>query len=57
MFWSLLIFIIGFVFFESVLDISGVDYGIVGRAALPALLIIIGVTLLARSWQRGRGRA
>lgn len=54
MFWALMIFFIGFVFFESILNISGIDYGIVGRAALPALLIVIGVTLLARSWQRSR---
>jgi hypothetical protein len=54
MFWAVMIFFIGFVFFESILNISGIDYGIVGRAALPALLIVIGVTLLARSWQRSR---
>jgi len=54
LFWSLMIFIIGFVLFESVLNVSGIDYGLVGKAALPALLIIIGVTLLARSFQRGR---
>jgi hypothetical protein len=54
MFWSLLIFLIGFVFFESVLNISGHDYGKLGQAALPLLLIIIGVTLLARNFQRGR---
>jgi hypothetical protein len=54
MFWGLLIFMIGFVLFESILNVSGIDYGIVGRAALPALLIVIGVTLLARSFQRGR---
>jgi hypothetical protein len=54
MFWGLMIFMIGFVLFESILNVSGVDYGVVGRAALPALLIIIGVTLLARSFQRGR---
>jgi hypothetical protein len=54
MFWSLMIFLIGFVLFETVLNVSGIDYGIVGKAALPALLIIIGVTLLARSVQRGR---
>jgi hypothetical protein len=52
--WWLMIFIIGFVLFESVLNVSGIDYGLVGKAALPALLIIIGVTLLARSFQRGR---
>src|SRR5579859_2072721 len=54
LFWSLMIFMIGFVLFESVLNVSGIDYGIVGKAALPALLIVIGVTLLARSFQRGR---
>jgi hypothetical protein len=54
MFWGLMIFMIGFVLFESILNVSGIDYGVVGRAALPALLIIIGVTLLARSFQRGR---
>jgi len=54
MFWSLMIFLIGFVLFESILGVSGIDYGVVGRAALPVLLIIIGVTLLARSYQRGR---
>ncbi len=54
MFIGLLIFIIGFVFFESILGISGRDYGIVGKAALPVLLIIIGVILLVRSIQRAR---
>jgi hypothetical protein len=54
MFLGLLIFMIGFVFFESILNISGIDYGVLGRAALPALLIVIGVTLLARSIQRSR---
>jgi len=54
MFWALMIFLIGFVLFESILNVSGIDYGIVGRAALPVLLIVIGVTLLARSWQRSR---
>jgi hypothetical protein len=54
MFWSALLFMIGFVVFESILDVSGIDYGVFGRAALPALLIVIGVTLLARSFRRGR---
>ena len=53
-FWAALIFMIGFVFFESILDVSGVDYGVFGRAALPALLIVIGVTLLARSYRSNR---
>lgn len=54
MFVGVLIFIIGFVFFESILGISGRDYGIVGKAALPLLLIIIGLILLVRSIQRAR---
>jgi hypothetical protein len=49
-----LIFMIGFVFFESILGISGMDYGIFGKAALPALLIVIGIILLVRSIQRSR---
>jgi hypothetical protein len=53
-FISLMIFMIGFVFFESILGISGVDYGIFGKGALPALLIVIGVILLVRSIQRSR---
>jgi hypothetical protein len=52
MYWAVLIFLIGFVFFESILNISGHDYGRLGQAALPALLIIIGVTLLVRNFQR-----
>src|SRR5437773_6984437 len=51
---GLTLLIIGFVIFESIFNISGQDFGIVSRAALPVLLIIIGVTLLARSVQRGR---
>ena len=54
MFWALLLFMIGFVVFESIFNISGQDFGVVSRAALPVLLIIIGVTLLLRSMQRGR---
>lgn len=50
-----MIFLIGFVLFESILGISGRDYfGAVGRGALPGLLIIVGVILLARSIQQGR---
>jgi hypothetical protein len=45
---------IGFVFFESILGISATDYGIFGKAALPALLIVIGIILLVRSIQRSR---
>src|SRR5438132_9821000 len=56
-FWAVLIFMIGFVFFESILNVSGVNYGIVGRAALPALLIVIGVMLLVRNFRRQRAVA
>ena len=54
-FIGLMIFLIGFVLFESILGISGRDYfGPVGKAALPALLILVGVILLVRSVQRSR---
>ena len=49
-----MIFIIGFVLFESILGISGDRYGPVGKGALPALLIVIGIILLVRSVQRNR---
>jgi hypothetical protein len=54
MFIGAMIFMIGFVFFESILGISGMDYGIFGKAALPGLLIVIGIILLVRSLQRSR---
>jgi hypothetical protein len=55
MFIGVMIFLIGFVLFESILGISGRDYfGPVGKAALPALLIIVGIILLVRSVQRSR---
>jgi len=55
MFISLMIFLIGFVLFESILGVSGRDaFGPVGKAALPALLIVVGVILLVRSVQRTR---
>jgi hypothetical protein len=55
LFVSLMIFLIGFVVFESILGISGRDYfGDAGKAALPALLIIVGVILLVRSIQASR---
>ena len=57
MFVALLIFMIGFVLFESILGISGQDYGVFGKAALPALLIVIGLILLVRSIQRSRAKA
>ncbi|MEP6752852.1 MAG: hypothetical protein ABI959_08920 [Candidatus Dormiibacterota bacterium] len=49
-----LIFIVGFVFFESILDISGINDEPVVKAALPALFIIIGILLLARSISNSR---
>jgi hypothetical protein len=51
-----LIFMIGFVLFESILGISGTEYGVFGKAALPALLIVIGLILLVRSIQRSRNK-
>jgi hypothetical protein len=56
MFVALLIFMIGFVLFESILGISGLDYGVFGKAALPGLLIVIGLILLVRSIQRSRAK-
>jgi hypothetical protein len=54
MFVAALIFMIGFVFFESILDISGMSDEPVVKAALPALFIVIGILLLARSVQNRR---
>ena len=55
MFIGLMIFLIGFVVFESILGVSGRDYfGPVGKGALPGLLIIVGIILLVRSVQRSR---
>src|SRR5256885_13049887 len=55
LFISLMIFLIGVVLFESILGISGRDhFRPVGKAALPVLLILVGVILLVRSVQRGR---
>ena len=52
---GLMIFLIGFVLFESILGISGRDaFGPIGKAALPLLLIIVGVILFVRSVQRSR---
>ncbi len=52
---SAMMFLIGFVLFESILGISGRDtFGLVGKAALPALLIIVGIILFVRSVQRSR---
>jgi len=54
MFIALLIFLIGFVFFESILNLNGMNDLPVVRAALPALFIIIGILLLGRSIRNSR---
>jgi hypothetical protein len=55
LFVGFMIFLIGFVLFESILGISGRDaFGPAGKAALPVLLIIVGAVLLVRSVQRSR---
>jgi hypothetical protein len=53
-FIAFLIFMIGFVFFESILHLTPTDYGLFGKVALPGLLVVIGVVLLVRSIQRSR---
>ncbi|MFI5281699.1 MAG: hypothetical protein ACHQ0J_01045 [Candidatus Dormibacterales bacterium] len=54
MFIGLILFIVGFVFFESIIGVSGRDYGVFGKAALPLLLIVFGIILLVRSTRRAR---
>lgn len=54
MFIAVLIFMVGFVFFESILNISGINDQPVVKAALPALFIVIGILLLARSISNSR---
>ncbi|HEY2596877.1 MAG TPA: hypothetical protein VGJ79_00165 [Candidatus Dormibacteraeota bacterium] len=54
MFIAALIFMVGFVFFESILNISNINDQPVVRAALPALFIVIGLLLLARSISNSR---
>lgn len=55
LFVGVMIFLIGFVLFESILGVSGRDtFGPFGKAALPLLLILVGVILLVRSVQRSR---
>jgi hypothetical protein len=53
-FVAAVIFMVGFVFFESILNISGINDLPVVRAALPALFIVIGILLLGRSIQNSR---
>ena len=45
---------VGFVFFESILNISGINDQPVVKAALPALFRVIGILLLARSIANSR---
>ena len=54
MFVAFLIFMIGFVFFESILNLSGMNDTPIVKAALPALFIVIGILLLARSIRNSR---
>lgn len=54
MFIAALIFMVGFVFFESMLHMTGTDYGVFGKVAAPALLVVIGVALLVWSIQRSK---
>jgi hypothetical protein len=54
MFVAALIFMIAFVIFGTIFKISEVDYGWFGKAALPVLLIVVGIVLLVRSIQRSR---
>jgi hypothetical protein len=54
MFIALLIFMVGFVLFESILNISDIGEQPVVKGALPALLILIGALLLGRSIQNSR---
>ena len=54
MFVAAIIFMIGFVIFATIFRISDTDYGWFGKAALPALLIVVGLVLLARSIQGTR---
>jgi hypothetical protein len=54
MFIAALIFMVGFVFFESILNISDINDQPVVKAALPALFIVIGILLLARSIANSR---
>jgi hypothetical protein len=54
MFIAALISLVGFVFFESILNLSGNNDVPVVKAALPALFIVIGILLLARSIRRSR---
>jgi len=57
LFIALVLFLVLFVVFESILHVSGFDYGWFEKAALPALLILLGVVLLMRSLRHTRTQA
>jgi hypothetical protein len=46
--WGIAIFLVGAVFFEFVLNISGYGRGLVGSVAGPLLLILLGLYLMVR---------
>ena len=55
MFVALMIFLIGFTIFESIIGISGRNYyAPYSNVALPVLMVIVGLILLVRSIQRNR---
>jgi hypothetical protein len=45
---GLILFMLGAVFFEGVIHVSGRDFGFIGRVLLPLLLIVAGIVLLVR---------
>ena len=55
MFVGLMIFLIGFTIFESIIGISGRNYyAPYSNVALPVLMVIVGVILVVRNIQRNR---
>ncbi len=53
---GLILFLLGAVFFEGVVHVSGRDFGFIGRILLPVLLIGIGIFLLVRRTIPAPGR-
>jgi hypothetical protein len=45
---GLIVFLLGAVFFEGILHVSGRNFGFIGQILLPLLLIAIGIFLLVR---------
>lgn len=52
---ALVLFLVGFGFFEGILGISDLELGRAGEAVLPAVLILLGVLVLARRRRPGGG--